>query len=232
MQGSVFIIEDVKELADLVCLYLRNEGLVVQTVETAEEALVCLEKYDPDLIILDLNLPGMDGFEFLSTYRKKRGTPVMIVSARNSDEDLISGFSSGADEFVTKPFSPKVLAARVRALLQRIKDSKETNNIFSFGPFTIDYDGCVLKKNGKRIPLSGREYEVLSYLTEHKGVPASPEQIYNDVWENRYGDLTTVAVYIQRLRKKIEVDPTRPQYIETVYGLGYRFYGGEEALAQ
>jgi two-component system response regulator RegX3 len=223
MQGSVLVIEDVKELSDLVALYLGREGLDVSCVESAEDAFARLHDWEPDLILLDLNLPGMNGFEFLSTYRTQRSTPIMIVSARTADEDLISGLSSGADEFVTKPFSPRVLTARVRALLQRIRNSKETNNICTFGPFTIDYDGCVLKKNGRRIPLSGREYEVLAWLTEHPDTPASPEQIYNDVWKSRYGDLTTVAVYIQRLRKKIESDPARPEFIETVHGMGYRF---------
>ncbi|MDR2767906.1 MAG: response regulator transcription factor [Treponema sp.] len=223
MQGSVLVIEDVKELADLVSLYLSKEGLEVSCVESAEDALARLEDREPDLILLDLNLPGMDGFEFLAVYRKRRSTPIMIVSARTADEDLISGLTSGADEFVTKPFSPRVLAARVRAILQRIKNSKETNHICAFGPFTIDYDGCVLKKNGRRIPLSAREYEVLAWFTEHPLVPASPEQIYNEVWKTRYGDLTTVAVYVQRLRKKIESDPAKPEFIETVHGMGYRF---------
>jgi two-component system response regulator RegX3 len=166
----------------------------------------------------------MDGFEFLSTYRKSRNTPVMIVSARTTDEDLISGFSTGADEFVTKPFSPRVLAARVRALLARIKNSKETQNrVFQFGPYMLDYDVCILKKDDSKIPLTVKEYEVLAYLTENPGRPLGPEQIYNAVGKNDYGDLTTVAVYIQRLRKKIEDDPGNPGYIETVHGRGYRF---------
>jgi two-component system response regulator RegX3 len=231
MRGSVLVIEDVKELADLVSLYLSKEGLEVSCVESAEDALVRLEDREPDLILLDLNLPGMDGFEFLTEYRKWRATPIMIISARTSDEDLISGLTSGADEFVTKPFSPRVLAARVRALLQRIRHSQETNHIRAFGPFTIDYDGCVLKKNGRRVPLSAREYEVLAWFTEHPLVPASPEQIYNEVWESRYGDLTTVAVYVQRLRKKIEADPAKPEFIETVHGMGYRFRMPENSAA-
>jgi two-component system response regulator RegX3 len=224
MKGSVLIIEDVKDLSDLVKLYLEKEGLEIRTAETAEDGLSILEAWEPDLILLDLNLPGMDGFEFLSTYRKRRNTPVMIVSARTADEDLISGFSTGADEFVTKPFSPRVLAARVRALLTRIKNSKETQNrVFQFGHYILDYDVCILKKAESKIPLTVKEYEVLAYLTENPGRPLGPEQIYNAVWKNDYGDLTTVAVYIQRLRKKIEDDPANPRYIETVHGRGYRF---------
>jgi two-component system response regulator RegX3 len=224
MKGSVLVIEDVKDLSDLVKLYLEKEGLEIKAAESAEGGLSILETWEPDLILLDLNLPGMDGFEFLSTYRKNRNTPVMIVSARNADEDLISGFSTGADEFVTKPFSPRVLAARVRALLARIKNSKETQNrVFQFGPYMLDYDVCILKKGDYKISLTIKEYEVLSYLTENPGRPLGPEQIYNAVWKNDYGDLTTVAVHIQRLRKKIENDPGNPQFIETVHGRGYRF---------
>jgi two-component system response regulator RegX3 len=224
MKGSVLVIEDVKDLSDLIRLYLQKEGLEIRAAETAEEGLALLEVWEPDLILLDLNLPGMDGFEFLSLYRRNRNTPVMIVSARTADEDLISGFSTGADEFVTKPFSPRVLAARVRALLKRIKNSRETQNrVFQFGPYLLDYDVCILKKDDARIYLTVKEYEVLTHLTENPGRPLGPEQIYNAVWKNDYGDLTTVAVYIQRLRKKIEDDPGNPRYIETVHGRGYQF---------
>jgi two-component system response regulator RegX3 len=228
MKGNVLIIEDVEDLSGLISLYLANEGLETRVAESAEAALAILESWEPDLIILDLNLPGMDGFEFLHTYRRTRNTPVMIVSARNSDEDLISGFSTGADEFVTKPFSPRVLAARVRALLQRIRQppeepaDKNGSRVFRFGPYSLDYDACMLRKGDDKIPLSVKEYEVLAYLTEHAGRPSGPEQIYGECWKNAFGDLTTVAVYIQRLRKKIEDDPGDPRYIETVHGMGYR----------
>jgi len=234
MKGSILIIEDVKDMADLIAMYLAKEGLDIKSAESAEAALTLLADWEPDLILLDLNLPGMDGFEFLRAYRRKRDTPVMIVSARNADEDLISGFSTGADEFVTKPFSPRVLAARVRALLQRVRNSREpARNTCEFGPYTLDYDSCSLKKNGERVPLSAKEYDVLAWLTLHQGKPAGPEQIYNEVWKNEYGDLTTVAVYIQRLRKKIERDPAQPEFIETVHGMGYRMNldGGAAAHA-
>jgi two-component system response regulator RegX3 len=223
MKGNVLVIEDVRELAELIALYLAKEGLEVKCAESAEDALLILESWTSDLIVLDLNLPGMDGFEFLHTWRKGHETPVMIVSARNSDEDLIAGLGGGADEFVTKPFSPKVLAARVRALLRRVRAPLEAaERVMHFGPFTLDYDACMLKKDDKRIALSAKEFEVLAYLSEHAGRPIGPEQIYTDIWKNQYGDLTTVAVHIQRLRKKIEDDPANPQFIETVHGMGYR----------
>ena len=224
MKGNVLIIEDVRELAELIALYLSKEGLEVKCAESAEDALTLLEGWKSDLIILDLNLPGMDGFEFLQTWRKNHDTPVMIVSARNADEDLIAGLSGGADEFVTKPFSPKVLSARVCALLRRVcaQESVVVSHVFRFDAFTLDYDSCTLKKGDEKIALSAKEYEVLAFLCKQAGHPEGPERIYSEIWENQYGDVTTIAVHKQSLRKKIEDDPTNPRYIETIHGMGYR----------
>ena len=230
MQGKVLVIEDIKELADLVTLYLKKEGFEVIAVESGEEGYALIEGWKPELIILDINLPGMDGLEFLQKFRKNNNTPVLIVSARDTDEDQISGLGIGADEYITKPFSPKVLVARVRAVFRRFRtfgsqelDEKKRENVFRFGPYVLDYDAYILKKNGERIPLSTKEYGCLAWLTENCGKTMNVETIYNGVWKNSYGDLTTVAVYIQRLRKKIEEDPANPAYIETVHGMGYRF---------
>ena len=230
MQGNILIIEDIKELSDLVALYLNKEGFDVRAAESAEEGFTVIDVWKPQLIILDINLPGMDGFEFLQKLRQSKvsnlcDTPVLIVSARDSDEDQISGLGIGADEYITKPFSPKVLVARVRAMFRRFRDFNEKNNenIFRFGPYVLDYDSFILKKNGQRVHLSAKEYGCLSLLTEHCGKTLDVKTIYKDVWNNNYGDLTTVAVYIQRLRKKIEEDPSNPFFIETVHGMGYRF---------
>jgi two-component system response regulator RegX3 len=230
MQGRILIIEDEKELADIVSLYLFRDGFEVRTAESADEGLAIAGAWDPELVILDINLPGMDGFEFLRRFRQDWGTPVLIVSARSSDEDQIHGLGGGADEYISKPFSPRVLVARVRAIMRRMRnyDEKETANLFRFGPFSLDYDACVLKKGEQKIPLSAKEFSCLAFLTEHSGKPLNPETIYAGVWKNNYGDLTSVAVYIQRLRKKIEDDPANPVYIETVRGMGYRFNPAEE----
>ena len=238
MQGKILVIEDVKELADLVTLYLSKEGFEVRAVESGEDGFAVIDgctiesgtAWKPELVILDINLPGMDGFEFLQKFRRDSDTPVLIVSARDGDEDQISGLGIGADEYITKPFSPKVLVARVRAVFRRFRTSgsseseeKKQENIFRFGPFILDYDAFLLKKNNERIPLSAKEYNCLAWLTGHSGKAMDVESIYSGVWKNNYGDLTTVAVYIQRLRKKIEEDPANPVYIETVHGMGYRF---------
>lgn len=228
MKATILIIEDVKEMSDLVSLYLSKEGMTVISVDSAELALEKLKTILPDLILLDLNLPGMDGFEFLNVLRKQSSVPVLIVSARDADEDIISGLGCGADEFITKPFSPRVLVARVRAIVRRTQESLMLDNekIYTFGPFSLYTSACVLKKGQQQIRLSAKEYGVLLFLATNSGKTLTPEVIYKEVWNNAYGDLTAVAVYIQRLRKKIEDDPTKPQYIETVYGMGYRLDTG------
>ncbi len=224
MKADVLIVEDVRELAELVSMYLNKEGMDTVLCETAEEALEITKTRKFDLVVLDLNLPGIDGFEFLSIFRKTNSSPVMIMSARDSDEDIIAGLGNGADEFVTKPFSPRVFAARVRAIIRRMQDSSSENEkTIHFGDFTLYETTCILKKNSERIPLSVKEYDVLDYLVNNAGKPIQPEVIYNSVWKNAYGDLSAVAVYVQRLRKKIEKDPSNPQFIETVFGMGYRF---------
>jgi len=225
MKGNILVIEDVKEMVDLITLYLSREGFDVRAAESAEDGLAIVEYWKPDLVIMDVNLPGMDGFTFLEKYRKSSNTPVIIISARDSDEDQINGLGIGADEYITKPFSPKVLVARVKALFRRFKGLNEKNqkNIFRFGPYALDYDSCILKKDDERIPLSTKEYGCLAWLTEHPGKPMPVEAIYAGVWKNKYGDITIVAVYIQRLRKKIEKDPSNPVYIKTVHGMGYQF---------
>lgn len=231
MEADVLIIEDVKEMSDLVAMYLGKEGMTVKSAESAEEALLLLENYSPDIVILDLNLPGMDGFEFLHQFRKTSNIPVIIVSARDADEDIISGLGYGADEFVTKPFSPRVLTARIIAILRRTQDSSEKESSteeLKFGPYILNCESCILRKKKQddtfeRISLSAKEFSVLEVLIKNKGKPLTPELIYKQAWGDAYGDLSAVAVYIQRLRKKIEKDSANPVFIETIFGMGYRF---------
>ena len=223
----VFVIEDEESISKLVCMYLNKSGINTEPFFNAEDALAKLnEDAKPDLLILDLNLPGMSGFDFLKKFREmfKATIPVMIVSARDADEDIISGLEYGADEFVTKPFSPSVLVARVQAHLRRkdvlVGTSEET---IVFGEYTLLLNSCVLKKGSEKIPLSTKEYKVLEYLVKNAGTVLSPEKIFNDVWKVQYGDITAVAVYVQRLRKKLEADPSNAQYIKTEFGKGYIF---------
>ena len=229
MNSKILVVEDVPEMAELASMYLKKSGMTVESVGSAEEALEYIGKQMPDLIILDLNLPGMSGFDFLKKFRDEYNSslPVIIVSARDADEDIIKGLGNGADEFVTKPYSPKVLTARVEAILRRqAKVTAAAEAFYEFGPYTVLLNSCVLKKGPEKIPLSTKEYEVLEFLISHENEVLGPEKIYREVWKAQYGDITAVAVYVQRLRKKIEEDPSSPKYIKTVFGMGYKFEKG------
>ncbi len=230
MNGTpcIYVIEDEESISKLIQLYLTKEKMEAVAFFNAEDALQKLnEGCKPNLIILDLNLPGMSGFEFLEQLQKqyeKELPSVMILSARDTDEDIIKGLGYGADEFVTKPFSPSVLVARVKANLRRQSFFLEKmESYIQFGPYTLLLGSCVLKKNGQKISLSSKEYEVLEFLVKNAGQVISPEKIYQNVWKVEYGDITAVAVYIQRLRKKIEDNPSDCKYIKTEFGNGYIF---------
>jgi len=224
----VYIIEDEESIARLISLYLEKSSISSKIFPNAEVALEYIQnETKPDLIILDLNLPGMSGFDFLNkmnTIFNSKMPSTMILSARDQDEDIIQGLGFGAEEFITKPFSPSVLVARVQANLRR--QSNATANAeesITFGEYTLLVNSCVLKKGTVKIPLSTKEYKVLEYLVKNAGVTLSPENIYQSVWKVQYGDITAVAVYIQRLRKKIEKDISNCEYIKTDFGKGYIF---------
>jgi DNA-binding response OmpR family regulator len=226
--GSVLIVEDVPEMSELMRTYIELEGLSATETHSAEEAEERLRSADYDLIVLDLNLPGMDGFEFLQRLRRSSTVPVMIVSARDEDEDIVTALGIGADEYLTKPFSPRTLAARVRALIRRNKGyaRQEGSKVERFGPFEFDLDSGILMKGDERVPLSAKEFSVLAYLLGVRGKSRTPEDIFEAVWDRKYGDVTAVGVYIQRLRRKIEDNPSAPAYILTERGFGYRFESG------
>ncbi|MCI6815048.1 MAG: response regulator transcription factor [Treponema porcinum] len=223
----IFIIEDVPEMASLISIYIEKADMQAFSYSTAEAALSEMKTTgEPDCLILDLNLPGMSGFDFLTRIRRdfRPTVPVVIVSARDADEDVIKGLGIGADEFVTKPFSPRVLVARIQAHLRRMTvSSAAAEESVRFGDYVLLLDSNVLKNGGRKIQLSVKEYAVLEYLIQNAGTSLSPEKIYTKVWKTQFGDMTAVAVYIQRLRKKIEKDPSNPMFIKTDFGNGYFF---------
>jgi DNA-binding response OmpR family regulator len=229
MNARILIIEDEPELGELVKLFLSKDGIDSDIASTAETGFDYLLNNSYDLIILDINLPGMDGFEFLQKLRQTSDIPVIILSAREGDEDIVLGLGLGADEFVNKPFAPKVLVARIRAVLRRIRSENNLSAVknITFGPYTLYPEGYHLEKNGKRVIFSTKEFEVLSFLVEHPGTAFSPDEIYQAVWNKDYGDITSVAVYIQRIRRKIESDPALPEFILTMHGRGYLFDKGK-----
>ena len=260
--ARVLIVEDDREIAELIAAYLGRDGCIPLIVGSTEEGLARATVLPPDLVLLDLGLPGASGLEFLRSFREWSTAPVIIVSARESDEDKIAGLGLGADDFVTKPFSPRELAARVRAQLRRASAYGDAaaslaQAALDFGPYRLDYEGRLLLRRGAaaapdsaagadsaaggpagaadaaapmsaRVPLSRREFELLAFLARNPGRSFSPEELFRSVWGLEHGDLSTVAVHIQRIRRKIEEDPSSPRWIETVPGAGYRFSGGEK----
>jgi DNA-binding response OmpR family regulator len=231
----VLVVEDDREIAELIQAYLLREGFGAALAGSAEEAILACAERLPDLVILDLGLPGADGLEFLRHFRSRSTAPVVIVSARESDEDKVAGLGLGADDFVSKPFSPKVLAARVKAHLRRVDyDSQGApvpgrSSRLAFGPYVLDFDGRLLERDGSRVPLSRREFELLAFLASHEGKTYGPEELYSEVWGLEHGDLSTVAVHVQRIRRKIEEEGAPPRWLVTVPGAGYRFLGGGTA---
>lgn len=223
LNASVLIVEDDVDIANLMVTYFEHDGIHTRHCDTGEAGLQALTEQQWDLVVLDLNLPGIDGFQVLQELRKTTQVPVVIVSAREDDADIVLGLGIGADDFVTKPFSPKVLVARIRARLRRAGEATPQGRIYRFGEYHLEPDSYLLRKGETRVTLAPREFELLVYLVRHAGVPRSPEQIYSDVWGNRYGEVATVGVHIQRLRRKIERNPSDPQFIVTVHGFGYTF---------
>ena len=224
---SILIVEDDREIAELVAAYLERDGARVDMAPSEEEAERLSLSLPYDLVLLDLGLPGADGFTFLRHFRERSVAPVIIVSARESDEDKVAGLGLGADDFVSKPFSPRVLVARVMAQLRRASLAGQHQDRLAFGPYVLDFRARVLEKDGGRVALSRREYEVLAFLARHQGRTFSVQELYASVWHLEHGDLSTVAVHVQRLRRKMEDDPQAPRWLQTLPGMGYRFTGGQ-----
>jgi DNA-binding response OmpR family regulator len=227
LKATVLVIEDDPAIAELIGLYLRKDGITTVTADTGEKGLAAFDDVGPDLVVLDINLPGMDGYEVLQALRRIREVPVILVTARQEDEDAILGFGMGADDYVTKPFSPKVLAARIRMHLSRARKAPEGGTSgtgeaeLRFGPFVLNSRSGVLFRNGEKLALSPREVALLVHMTANPNVPMSSEDLYRNVWGRQYGDLSTVSVHIQRIRKKIEENPSEPRWIKTAHGRGY-----------
>ena len=221
----IYVIEDEVSLSKLVCLYLEKSEMQAKAFFNAEDALKTLKTdNEPDIILLDLNLPGLSGFDFLKKLKEEYNvnSTVLIISAKDSDEDIIKGLEY-ADDFITKPFSPNVLVARIKTAIRRqLNASAKAEESIQFDEYTLLLNSCVLKRGISKIPLSQKEYDVLEFLVRNAGKVISPEEIYQSVWKVTYGDVTAVAVYIQRLRKKIKTD-NNDEVIRTEFGKGYVF---------
>ncbi|MFC5711792.1 response regulator transcription factor [Thalassorhabdus alkalitolerans] len=225
----VLVVEDEVEIGDLVKDYLLSEGFEVLIATDGEEGIRLFHKSKPTLIVLDIMLPGLDGIEVLRMIRKESTAPVLMMTAKKSETDKIIGLGIGADDYITKPFSPRELVARIKAQLRRYKyygDPSEGRHTLSFNELEIDEKGFTVMLAGEDVNLSAKEFQLLKFMATYPGQVFSKSQLYDQIWGyNHYGDLNTVTVYIRKIREKIEPDPAEPIYIKTVWGVGYKFDG-------
>lgn len=224
---KILVVDDEKPISDIISFNLENEGYAIEKAYDGEQALEVFEKSQPDLVILDLMLPKMDGLEVCREIRKQSAVPVIMLTAKDSEIDKVLGLELGADDYVTKPFSNRELIARVKANLRRnlVKEPEpqEVNkNEIVVGDLVIHQDAYIISKHGEEIELTHREFELLHYLARHIGQVMTREHLLETVWDYDYfGDVRTVDVTIRRLREKIEDIPSHPTYILTRRGVGY-----------
>ena len=224
---KILVVDDEKPISDIISFNLDNEGYAIEKAYDGEQALEVFEKSQPDLVILDLMLPKMDGLEVCREIRKQSAVPVIMLTAKDSEIDKVLGLELGADDYVTKPFSNRELIARVKANLRRnlVKEPEpqEVNkNEIVVGDLVIHQDAYIISKHGEEIELTHREFELLHYLARHIGQVMTREHLLETVWDYDYfGDVRTVDVTIRRLREKIEDIPSHPTYIVTRRGVGY-----------
>ncbi|MBO9128081.1 response regulator transcription factor [Bacillus sp. 165] len=227
MGTKILIVDDDKEIRNLIAVYLENEGIQTKRAEDAFEALELLDKEQFDLIILDIMMPKMNGIEACMKIREERHMPIIMLSAKSEDMDKIQGLASGADDYITKPFNPLELIARVKSQLRRYKryniDVDSNKSILELGNLKINTDTRQVWVGKKEVRLTPKEFDILELLSRNKGIVLSVNKIYEAVWkEDFFKSDNTVMVHITNIREKIEEDPKHPIYIKTVWGVGYK----------
>jgi DNA-binding response OmpR family regulator len=228
--ARILVVDDDPTVSEVVARYLERDGYVVETASNGRRALDRALTEPPDLVVLDLMLPGMDGLEVCRRLRALAPVPVIILTARGQESDRIIGLELGADDYVAKPFSAKELVARVRAVLRRAKGplapaGANGPRLHSDGDLEVDVAARQARLRGEVVALTAREFELLAFLIRHPARAFRREEILEQVWGYRYGDTSTVTVHVRRLREKIEPDPANPVRIATVWGVGYRWEG-------
>lgn len=229
MNEKILIVDDEKEIADLVALYLKNEGYTVFTCQNGQEALACIEKEKLDMAILDVMLPDMSGFDICRKIRETKFYPIIMLTAKTQDMDKIMGLTIGADDYMTKPFNPLELCARVKTQLRRyhrynqVNTEPEKKNVHEIHGLVIDQETHTCTLYGKEVSLTPIEFSILWYLCEKQGRVVSSEELFEGVWGEKYLDNNnTVMAHIGRLRDKLKDSSRNPKFIKTVWGVGYR----------
>lgn len=227
MSEKILIVDDERPIADILAYNLERAGYQVVVAHDGRQALQLVARERPDLIVLDIMLPELDGLAVCREIRQTSQVPILMLTAREEEVDRVVGLELGADDYVTKPFSPRELLARVRAILRRAgaqppSDDVRAREPLRAGPLTIDLDAYTVVKDGREILLTPREFELLRFLAAHPGQVFSREALCREVWGYDYfGDARTVDVTVRRLREKVEADPSHPQLIKTRRGVGY-----------
>lgn len=225
---NILVCDDDKEIVKAIEIYLNKEGYNVLKAYDGNECLKAINNNTIHLVILDIMMPNKDGIETLNEIRKNSSIPVIMLSAKSEDEDKINGLNLGADDYVTKPFNPLELIARVNSGIRRYTklgsaDEKEGKNIYRSGDLIIDDDLKKVNVDGKEVKLTPTEYNILKFLLKNKGIVYSIEQIYQNVWDNEaYAAENIIAVHIRHIREKIEINPKEPKYLKVIWGIGYK----------
>lgn len=224
MAKKILVVDDKQELRTLLKQYLTQEGFTVFTARDGQEALFVARREKPDLIILDIMMPEMSGYEFLRLYSREADTPVIILTAKIEENDKVLGLELGADDYVTKPFSLRELTARIRAVLRRTEKQAFARQVLEIGEIALDLDARLVTVAGKMVDLTPSEFDILAALMSFPGKAFTRLELLEKIQGVAYdGYERTIDVHIRNLRSKIEPDPSNPTYIETLYGVGYRF---------
>ena len=226
--SKILIVEDEEAIADLEKDYLELSGFEVEVANDGETGLKKALETDYDLFILDLMLPGVEGFEICRQVRDEKNTRIIMVSAKKDDIDKIRGLGLGADDYITKPFSPSELVARVKAHMARydrlVGSAVEENKVIDIRGLKIDTTARRVWVNGEEKPFTTKEFDLLTFLASHPNHVYTKDELFSEIWDmESIGDIATVTVHIKKIREKIEFDTSKPQYIETIWGVGYRF---------
>jgi DNA-binding response OmpR family regulator len=220
---TVLVVDDEPIVRDVVVRYLRQDGLATLEAGDGDDARALIEQRRPDLVVLDVMLPGTDGLELCRWIRGRSDVPVILLTARGEEADRIVGLELGADDYVTKPFSPRELATRVRTVLRRSNGASPPRERIEFGDVVLDGAGREVTKSGVPVVLTAKEFDLLWFLASHPGRVFSRDQLMSTVWGYEAAvDTGTVTVHVRRLREKVEADPAKPRHLQTVWGVGYR----------
>jgi len=224
MAAHVLVVDDEQTVRSVVSDYLRRDGIRVTEVDNGRRALEAVANDRPDVVVLDVMLPEVNGFEVLAEIRSNQDLPVIMLTARTSETDRVAGLDLGADDYVVKPFSPRELAARVRSVLRR-SGVGTAGEVLEVGRFCVDEPARELSVDGNVVDTTPREFELLAYMAKNSGRAFSRSELLRAVWKSsaEWQDPSTVTVHVRRLRRKIEHDPENPDHLSTVWGVGYRF---------